>query len=490
MRKPLCRILRSALFLAILVLLLAFTNKVLEPKYFITNSTWPTTSTYRQFYEMEKNSVDVLFLGSSVAVNAFSPQEVYNFSGIRSYNLASEQQSVFLSYWWLKEALRFQSPQAVVLDTRFLFEEHFENPVNTTEELTRKCLDPMRWSKVKRQAVSELCAIDTAQSELSYYLTNIRFHARWSELTEHDLVLKEAQHSPLKGFGPIAEYGSPAFAPFTPSGGSDAFLDMHPVMLTYLDRMAELCRENGIALILVSLPGNAMNDGIHNTLTAYASEHAGVDYYNYCSAELFDTIGAVPPRENVVEHQNLWGAMKTSRAVASLLRDVYRVQPASDAQYESTKPYYEHILKNCELPHIAGLTEYLSALRDGQYTVFLSVREEGSSGLTEEMLSALHALGLEADLTGKNGWSYSAVISPENGVSELLQPGSEAVLRGSMRNRKTFYTVSSGGFLAGASSSIRIDDKEYSRNGNGFNIVVYDNELMKVIDSRSFNPDV
>ena len=144
MRKYLSNGIRTIAFLMILLSILYCINQVLMPKYILKNSTWPTTSSYNQFYEMEENSIDVLFLGSSVAVNAFSPQEIYNDYGIRSYNLGSEQQSIFLSYFWLKEALRFQSPEVVVLDTKFLFELHPESIINTTEGLTRKCLDPMK----------------------------------------------------------------------------------------------------------------------------------------------------------------------------------------------------------------------------------------------------------------------------------------------------------------------------------------------------------
>ena len=118
MRTHLGNIIRSAVFLFLLVISLYYINEMLLPKYTLKNNLWPMTSSYNQFYQMEEDSVDVLFLGSSVVVNAFSPQEIYDTYGIRSYNLASEEQSIFLSYYWLKEALRYQNPQVVVLDTR------------------------------------------------------------------------------------------------------------------------------------------------------------------------------------------------------------------------------------------------------------------------------------------------------------------------------------------------------------------------------------
>ena len=99
MKEQIKNIFKCVLFLLILLCSLTAINKVLVPKYILKNSTWPTTSSYRQFYKMEPNSIDVLFFGSSVCVNAFIPQEIYNDYGIRSYNLGSEQQSIFLSYY-------------------------------------------------------------------------------------------------------------------------------------------------------------------------------------------------------------------------------------------------------------------------------------------------------------------------------------------------------------------------------------------------------
>ena len=45
-------VIRSILFLSILIMVLSRINQILMPKYIYKNSTWPTTSTYNQFYKM------------------------------------------------------------------------------------------------------------------------------------------------------------------------------------------------------------------------------------------------------------------------------------------------------------------------------------------------------------------------------------------------------------------------------------------------------
>ena len=55
----------------VLIVVVRVIDKVLEPKYTYSNSTYPMTSTYDGFYDMDRDSVDVLILeGDSVCASA------------------------------------------------------------------------------------------------------------------------------------------------------------------------------------------------------------------------------------------------------------------------------------------------------------------------------------------------------------------------------------------------------------------------------------
>lgn len=182
----------------------------------------------------------------------------------------------------------------------------------------------------------------------------------------------------------------------------------------------------------------------------------------------------------------IFGAIKISRYVGSLLSNTYGVVSVEDSQYEDTKEYYDYISKMCELIHIVDIDEYLEAINNEHYTIFIVARYDAASGLSDSVKEKLHALGLQHNLTGKYMWSYSAVVSPEIGVEEKLIENEPAKLSGSIRNGNTFYTISSCGNLAGTTSSIVIDGREYCKNLRGLNFVIYDNYLMKVIDQATF----
>lgn len=480
MSRSIKNTIKCCIFLIVLVISLININKILEAKYYIKNSRWPTTSTYKQFYNMDKESIDVIFLGSSVVVNAFIPQELYNDYGIRSYNLGSEQQSMFLSYYWLKEALRFQKPKVIVLDARFMWDVHPENAINTNESLTRKCLDPMKWSNVKMEAVHELCKLDKSQSELSYYLTNIRYHSRWSNVQEYDFDTKMGDSSELKGYGPILADGPTSYTTFEEEDTS-VTTQFVPLMKEYLDKITSLCKSNDIELILIDLPGNKMNDGINNALKTYARE-SGIDYYNLCSTRYYNEIGATLPQENIVSHQNVWGAIKTSKYIGRLLQDKYGVEAVVDDQYESTKAYYEHVIDSMRVTQITSPVEYINALNKPGYAVFFAAHGDSSLTLSRvDVEKAMKELGLKCSFTEASDNSYIAVVLDGHVIEE--ESSDDAIeYVGSFRNRNTIYALQSSGKHLLAKSSVVIDGIEFSKGTTGLNVVVYDLMTDRVID--------
>ena len=128
--------------------------------------------------------------------------------------------------------------------------------------------------------------------------------------------------------------------------------------------------------------------------------------------------------------------------------------------------------------------EYLRSLMGRDVTVFIAVADEATSSLTATLFDDFRELGLQTDLRGRYRNSYYAVIAPD-GVAEEITPQGTVSHEGMVGN--TPYTIVSAGFQVGNYSSIVIGGVEYSKNGRGFNIVVYDNGSGQVIDSVVFD---
>ena len=334
------RILRRVLFACLLLAVLWQAGEVLQPKKY-AHEDMPSTATFRDFYKVEPGTLDVVFLGSSHGVRSFVPQELYNNYGLTSYNLSSQEQSIAVSYYWLEEALRLHKPQVAVLDTFYVFDYDEEYPLNMTEGAVRLALDPMQMSPVKLNAVREICELDPSQDVLSFLMPVVRFHAAWQTLTKESF---QPDNTPgLMGYSPaFHEMGEDHnFVPFGEKEGRQ--LPMNAVMQDYLERMADLCEENGVKLLLVKTPGMPwITPDKHNTMSAFADEH-GLDFINFNEYDVYyDGLDFWFAEDNYdTEHANYWGACKLTDYIGNFIVSEYELEAHEDSYFEAFNEYYE-----------------------------------------------------------------------------------------------------------------------------------------------------
>ena len=342
----------------------------------------------------------------------------------------------------------------------------------------------MKWSSVKFEAVHNWCQLNESLSELSFYLTNIRFHSRWSEIQEFDFNDEMVRSYYLKGFGPMTSDGPASYKTYEQKDKS-VKTEFVPLMQNYLDRITELCKENDIRLILIDLPGNYMSDAVNNTHTDYA-ERNGIEYYNMCSTLYYDRIGAKLPEENVVDHNNIWGAIKTSRFIGKILRDEYGIESVYDEQYEASREYYGEIIRNSDLVRITGQEEYLNALKNPNYAVFITAQGNTTAVFDrEEVINGLSDLGFECKFTDAPADAYVAVVIGGEVAGEEISEG-KLNYSGAFRNQHSVYSLVSCDKNSSSTASIVIEGGQYCRRETGLNIAVYDLNTFKVIDKVTF----
>lgn len=472
---------RSAVFLCILCICIMITNRIITPKT-CYGGMLSTTLSYVDFYQMEKDTVDVLFLGSSLAATACIPQEMYDLYGIRSYSLASAKQSPVVSYYWLKEALRYQSPKAVVMDCNYFFQTN-DLALNAPESTIWTALDYMRWSPVKLEAVRTICELDGNQRWSTYFFPNIRYHEKWSELTENDFTLAEtAAGYQMKGYAPWAgRWGGEGSVPYE-DGDPGEETAIPPLMESYLDKMACLCEQEGISFVLINVPQMNADIGKFYTMQKYTEEH-GLSFYDFSEKKLYETSGYDFSIDSCdTAHSNLWGARKITACLGKILAEDYGLEGKADEQWENTKGLYREIQKDCEMVHIKDTDEYIDALQDDRYSVFISAKGGFALGLKDSTIRKLREAGLRIELQTDDSqeefYYYYAVLS--DGRTEEYIGYDPKVYGGSLRNGRTTFQITGNG-------SIMIDGEEVSCGKEGMNIVVYHNKEHRVLDSVCFD---
>lgn len=305
-----------------LVLILSLLTSVFVPKYY---GVWATTAAMDGFYELEDNSIDVLFLGSSQIMTAISPTQIYDETGITSYNLGTEQQNLVTSYFLLREALQYQQPKAVVLDVLFMYPYYSDSALNSKEEFVRKTFDYMKWSSNKWEAVQTLCALDEQHEIENYLFPFLRYHSRWSDLSLSDFTyFFKNKTNPTNGFSVTTEKEALDFQGFIPTDPS-LTASTTETMTLYFEKIVALCEENNISLILIKTPrGNgSFGEACHNGIQKLADEHR-LCFIDFNEKTLFDEIEFDAENDYLdVSHVNYYGAVKITGYLSEYLSNEF-----------------------------------------------------------------------------------------------------------------------------------------------------------------------
>lgn len=199
------------------------------------------------FYHEEKTSLDLIFFGSSHSYATFIPSIIKEETNLNSYNFATQQQPLWISYHYMLETLKYQKPKYFVLEV--LMTSVDDNYMD--EGVNRDAIDKMKFSTNKINVINE--SVENKSDRLSYYLNIIKYHSRWNELGKVDILsLLPNYHLKNNGYT------------YLPKG--DVKVEKNNIKnyketkelskknMKYLNKIIDLAKENNIELILVKSP--------------------------------------------------------------------------------------------------------------------------------------------------------------------------------------------------------------------------------------------
>ena len=207
-----CRILRGFLFAGGLWVLLVAVTILCRPKWYREGIWEPVTEIHDGFYALDRDSLDVAFVGSSQIFANINPLLIWKDYGISSYDMTSSSQRVWISKYYIQEIIKYQSPKVIVLEVMKFFEASPND-----EERNRKALDYMKLSKEKIEAAWESIKGCPDETVSSYIFPILRFHQRWKELTSEDFAyFTSEKRSYMHGYDPRYSVAEQPMAEFLP----------------------------------------------------------------------------------------------------------------------------------------------------------------------------------------------------------------------------------------------------------------------------------
>ena len=457
---------------------------ILKPKYFFDSASQsPETEMWKTFYEEPQNSIDVIFLGSSHIYNGVNPLVFYEETGLTGFDLASSSQDIPTGYFYLKEALEYQTPKYVLLDSYGILNKAFEN-----EAAYKRSLDDMRWSAVKIEAIREWQKHLEGVRLLPRIFTIMDYHSRWDSLSEEDFSDSKFITN-RNGYCPVFTADENVVY-----NAFDAHINEPEIDETtrkYIKSMVDLCENNNIKLCLISVPDTEWTRGNSTAIQKLANE-LSIPFLDYNTEELFVKIGIQDGKDWMNSgHLNSYGAEKFTAFLAeSLYENEVLVNQSekngSENRWKQKIEKWNSQYQIGKLKETWTLSEYFDQLvefKAQEYSIFMTVKEDASKFMNEEAVEKFQELGLKALLYDLWDISYYAVITPDEIYEEK---GKEPlVYHGSTHDSE--FSVFSAGKEYGNRCSVIINDTEYALNQRGLNIVVFDHERQKVIDSVCFD---
>lgn len=424
-------------------------------------------------YSEPENSVDVLIVGSSHVNSGYIPAVLWQEYGISAHNVYSWSQPMWISYHYIREALKTQSPGVVVLDLNgMMYGNSVEQPdatdsVNYANSFT---IDPGA-NFLEMIATVAHCGVDLRDP--IDFLPLIRYHSRWKNLDEHAFTYDpHHDHSALKGYGfQVVQHAN--IQPVFPSLDS---AQPYSAAVEYLDRIVALSEREQFDLVFVLAPYVYQENepAIFAWLADYADAH-GIPLLNYCLQDS-QRIGLDWSTDFCdASHVNYVGALKLTRDLGDhLTAGDYGLRSASalpnSEQLDHDAACVYRIMDLWEATQ-GGPDEFLQWVRETGGT--LAIAAGGVAYMTDPAaLDLLQQFGFEnITCVSTPETSYAAIL--ENGiVTEKIDPdGTQAACSD---RSGTLSVTSTGAVTYGASVQYGELEAEHSAN---ILIYYYDNIL-------------
>ena len=268
---------------------------------------------WEEFYDLPKDSLDLIFIGSSHSYCSFDPELIDEDLGTNSFNFGSPLQYADSSYHVFKEVLKYQKPKAMVFEIywgiiengfdlnqadivinaidRKDFELDFIMDAFPPNEIGKYLLKPVRyqkdafnyWNKNLKEKLEEKLEEDK-EAEVTEVREGVSYHKGKGFIYSDQVITEEESHESnhFKGF-------------------DGRKWDFDSGQKVYIERMVELARENDIEVVFVTAPIANVSmdyiqnyDALHDKIADFASG-LDVDYRDY---------NIVNMEKNLLENEN------------------------------------------------------------------------------------------------------------------------------------------------------------------------------------------
>lgn len=453
-------LLRSLCFLLIVIVMLFSMASLLRDR----------ESTLRSYYSEPNNTISTIFVGGSHVNSSYAPSMLWREYGIAAHNVYSWNQPIWTSYSYIKEALRTQSPEVVVVDLFGMMYGYSYMSVGAIDDVNYKNAFSFRMGPILYEMMWNTYQASSDALPFSDYLNLSRYHARWKYLTAQDFSFDYTDyHDIFKGYSIQTEV-----KPVAPPGFRLATETHRPneTCIEYLDKIVKLADQRGFQLVFTMLPYdfNETERKIFLWLDEYAQEH-GIPLLNYNLTD-GERIG-FDFQTDMVDwgHTNHDGATKVTMDIGRFLLENYdlplREEVANHEQRDMDAFGFGRVEKANIMLLETDPAQYLDmAVSDPYYTTYIMINNPAA--LPEEIQEML---GISPDETDPVLYVFNGTDTASgSALKEIVQTTG-------------LYTITAN--AASGNLSMKVGEKEYWAPGTAIGILIVDNWSLEPVSYAS-----
>lgn len=320
------------------VLVLGAVTELVSPKRHNYGSDWG------EFLQEEEDTIDVLFIGSSLTYCNIIPAIFWEETGLTAWDVTGPELTVPGAYHYLVEALKTQSPSVVFIEISAVLYERYTG-------FTKTVIGQMPWGLNRL----EMTLREGETENLTGLLFPLYFyHSRWSELSDDDwTVFRNGYSQDMNaGYTYLNQYRVPQGYVVRDDSGHDT--QNNARNLEYLKRIAALCLEEGITPVFYESPAaSTMPEELMGPVRRELEAIEGALVVNFNDHR--DDIGAELEGDYFdALHYNAAGAAKFSRFLADWVTENVDAVPSGRADEALWRARVEHIYGLLEQPMTAA----------------------------------------------------------------------------------------------------------------------------------------
>lgn len=301
---------------------------------------------YYTFRNLEKNTVDGVYIGTSGVDRYWISAKAYEEYGMTVYPLGFDAMASWMVPYVIEDVLTNQSPELILIDTRPFTQESVPEEADAR---SRRVMDAMSLFSPNRiraafKTMEVMHTLDESQPEfdISYILPFIKYHSKWSMDFRFDTNLGSREHKFL-GFymndslTVLVEEQTPV--QYDPRGTAE----LDPISEKALYELLDYIGEKDLNVLFVDTPQFFEGEEMPRANRVYQIlEEHGVDCISFYSGDTPNGFTLdLDPKQDFYNsgHVNYYGAEKFTDALSAHLDAHYdlpdrRSDPAVQSEWD------------------------------------------------------------------------------------------------------------------------------------------------------------